>query len=136
MSRATIEGSEMREPLRPAFRRRRRRVALAAATLSGIAAGLLGQLVAPDPVTVKEVAGALLLSPFTVTFGGLSVSIPGVRARSGVRRRGALFGPGYVLLSKHWLEKNPRWRYLWLVFFWCAQGFFQVVARLQGIMSV
>ncbi|OJH38079.1 hypothetical protein [Cystobacter ferrugineus] len=112
----------------------RRTALLLLGTLVGINMGVAGDLLAGDyPVSFKDVAAALVLSPFMVTCGGVHVARGSLSTLFMVG--GFLFWPVYALLARGWLKSGKPW-VLMVTVLWCAQGFFKVVLRSLVILSV
>lgn len=131
-------GRVVRTSASPTDGRDRRVAILLASTLAGIAVGLGGDFVADGTAApLRDALGAILLAPFTVTCGG-GVTAVGQADRSvgwALLFGGMMFWPVYVFLAYQWLKRGTRW--LWfIIFLWCAQGFFQVVHRFWAFMSV
>jgi hypothetical protein len=107
---------------------------LVGSTVAGIGAGILGDLLAGDlPITLAEIPSALVLSPLAVTLHGGNVSPASFATAFGIG--GLLFWPVYFVLAWRWMRRGPAW--LWLgIFVWTAQGYYQAVHRLHGLMSV
>jgi hypothetical protein len=114
-----------------------RSVGFMAASAAGITLGVLGQLLSRDSFSAHDVIGGIVLSPIAVTVGGGAVTIPEIDWEDWFFvPAGCLFWPAYAVFAWYWFMRKPRWSFLWLVTVWCAQGFFQVAFRLQGIMAV
>lgn len=104
-----------------------------ASSLGGIAVGVGADYLAGDvKITLGSVVLALLLSPVVVPFGGKAV-VPGFLA-SGFLLGGLLFWPVYIYLVWRSFAKRDSYDWLWILG-WCAQGFFQIVHRLELVMS-
>ena len=104
------------------------------ATIAGIAVGLWGDHVAGGvEISTGRVAIAMLLSPVVVTVGGRAVDAPGLTIW--FMMGGIAFWPGYLGLAWLWFRRGVP--FLWiLAFLWTCQGFFQLMHRLDQVMSV
>lgn len=102
-------------------------------TSIGVGIGIMGDfLVGNIPISFGDIIISIVLSPFTVTFGGKAVTTTGLS--SAFLIGGLLFWPIYALLARLWLRKGKLW-ILIVIVVWCSQGFFQVVHRLHMILS-
>ena len=123
----------------------RRLVGLLFVSLLGVAVGVLADLQSTEPLSfpprsaaalVGDVLVALLFAPLVTTVGGFVafrwLPLP-LALLFGVF--GWLFCPVYALLAWRWL-KTGALGWLLLLMFWCVQGFFQVLHRMELVMSV
>ena len=104
------------------------------ATLAGLAFGLLGDRIAGGvDLTLDRVLAAVVFSLVSVTFGGGCVDAPGLTVF--FLMAGMLFWPVYAGLIWRWARTRKAWVGA-VIFLWSCQGFFQLVHRFDGIMSV
>jgi hypothetical protein len=114
-------------------------------SLLGAGLGMLGDVVAVEPLYfpprsvadwVGHFIGALILSPLAVPIGAAAAFdwMPH-QLNLVVALFGLCFWPVYAVLAWRWMKTGAESVLIALVL-WCVQGFFQVLHRLEVIMSV
>lgn len=108
--------------------------ALFAAAL-GVGVGLAGNLVDADGISFAPgaIATALVLSPLAAMVGSQNVSFPFLHLPLAIG--GLLFVPVEVLLLVWW-KRSGRRAILFLTVLWTAQAYFQILHRLEVLLSV
>lgn len=104
------------------------------ATLTGVAFGVVADWIAGGVVVdAPRVAAAMFLSPVLVVVGGAMVDAPGWEPAFTLI--GLLFWPVYALLVWRWF-RTSRPAFALLLAVWSSAGFFQLLHRLDCVMSV
>jgi hypothetical protein len=107
-------------------------LALLGSSCAGVVVGIAADYHAGDvTISAERIAAGITLAPKVVTCGGDATTVGGPAFFYG----GLLFWPVYALLAWALVSKGRMWMSV-LVFLWCSQGFFQLLHRLERIMSV
>jgi hypothetical protein len=98
----------------------------------GVALGFAGDLLDGRDLSASQVGAALLLSPLAGWTGPIAVTVPGLVLPLSI---GAfLFLPVEVFLIVRW-RRRGNLRYLIVLCAWTAQAYFQMVHRMDVMMS-
>jgi hypothetical protein len=101
-------------------------------TAAAFGAGVASDFAVGRAATAVEIRAAAVLSPLAIPFGTLGIDLPMGRVVFLVG--GLLFWPLYGVLIWRIL-KAPRWWHWLALALWSAQGFFQIIHRLDAITS-